>query len=235
MFSDYFSKKSIELTSALKANLKKSGVKSPDKKKDVAIFQDLYSFLSEHLPDIFCLATGKVRNKKHLLNRSADLLIYNKWCERYLDLTDGYILSDSLYAFMSIEKDITKSSLQTHANITRALKSLYAAEKKETSGLIPVYSILFSYTSSREPDQIVEELDQIQASKEIPVNQGVDMIVILNKAVIVRDYEKSGELKSILTGKDTLMWFYILLMEYLDRDNKLKLDLRDYIKQDENY
>lgn len=235
MFSDYFSKKSLDLTRALKSNLKKQGVKSPGKKKDVVLFQHFYDFLGEHIPNQFSLATGKVRNKKHLLNRSCDLIVYNKWCEKYLDLTGGYILSDSMYAFMSIEKDVAKSNLQTHANMTRALKSLYATEKEVGDALIPVYSILFAYTSSKEPEELIEFSAQINSDKEIAPNQTIDMIVILDKAIIIRDYENSGELKSIITGNDTLMWFYILLMEYLDRDGSLQLDLRDYIKQNENY
>jgi hypothetical protein len=31
------------------------------------------------------------------------------------------------------------------------------------------------------------------------------------------------------------MWFYILFIEFLDRENELKLDLRSYIKEEKQY
>ena len=236
MFTEYFHKKSLALTKSLKAALKKQGVKGPGKKKDPNLFKDFYTFLREHLPEEYKIATGKVRNKKHLLNRSCDVLIYNKWCEKYLELTGGYVLADSLYAFLSLDTDANKASLQTHLNMSRALKSLYAIEKEIADhAIIPVYSVQICYTSRIDLPTIVEHLSEISKAKEIPNNQQCDMVVVLDKGIVVKDYEEGGSYKAIATEKDTLMWFYILFMEYLDRDGKFKLDLRDYIKQDEEY
>jgi len=52
--------------------------------------------------------------------------------------------------------------------------------------------------------------------------------------LIVKDWE-SGGYRAVETGKDTLMWFYVLLMEYLDRDGKVGFDAREYIKSSREY
>ena len=61
------------------------------------------------------------------------------------------------------------------------------------------------------------------------------MLCVLDQGLLVKDWEAGGEYKAVETGSDTLMWFYILLLEYLDRENKLDLNLRDMIKTTKEY
>ncbi|MCB1172068.1 MAG: hypothetical protein KDK39_00810 [Leptospiraceae bacterium] len=236
MFSDYFLEKQDELQKALQDRLQAQGLTAPDKKRDVAVFGDFYTFLREHLPREYSIATGKVRNKKHLLNRNCDVLIYNKWCERYLDLTGGYVLADSMHAFLSLEAHLSPAALKTHANMSRALKSLYASERGlDDTEIIPVYSVLFAWQSTDSLISLASMLKEICAQKEIPLNQQTDMLVVLGNGIVIRDYEAGGSYRCIETGKDTLMWFYILFLEYIDREGRFQLDLRDYIKQNSEY
>ncbi|MCB1316832.1 MAG: hypothetical protein KDK27_12800 [Leptospiraceae bacterium] len=236
MFTEYFTKQATTLEKALKSNLQQRGVQLPAREKDINVFQEFYDFLNEHIPGGYTLATGKVRNKKHLLNRNCDLLIYKKWCQRYLELTGGYVLSDSLYAFMSLEADLNAANLQTHANLTRAMKSLYMGDPDtEEQNIIPLYSVMFAYDTSSDMPALRESLQNFSREKEIPVNQEIDLICVLNKGLMIKDWESAGGYKIVETGNDTLMWFYILLIEYLDRDGEFELNLRDYIKNTREY
>jgi len=93
---------------------------------------------------------------------------------------------------------------------------------------------LFAY-NSRVP-LLSHKLSMVHASEEksIPINCEVDLICVLDQGIIVKDWEQAT-FKIIETNEDTLMWFYILFIEFLDRENELKLDLRRYIKEEKQY
>lgn len=236
MFSEDFANQSLSLEKALAKKLGKRGVKLPEKKKDLNLFQEFYTFLKDHLPPELSLATGKVRNKKHLLNRDCDVLIYRKWCAKFLDLTGGYVLADALNAFITIEAGLTASNLATHASLSRALKVLHSGEREVSElEVVPMYSLLFAYESEHSLLFHKQNLIEISQEKEIPVNMETDLICVLGQGLIIKDWEIAGGYKVVETGPDTMMWFYILLMEYLDRDGALNLNLRDYIKNNKEY
>ena len=229
MFTEYFTRSSQVLLETLEENIRKRGVELPGKEKDLNIYQEFFTFMRDHLPQEYTLATGKVRSKKHILNRSCDLLIYNKLCSRFLSMTGGYVTIDSLYSFITLETELSTGSLIAHATLTRALKSLYESVKEaKDNEVIPVFSILFAYKSSIPLLSHKLAIKDNSREKGINVNNEVDMVCILNQGLIIKDWENGGDYKGVETGPDTLMWFYILLMEYLDREGRV--NLRDYIK-----
>jgi len=239
MFSDYFILKSAELSNALNQNLEKRGIQLPGREKDLTIYKELFSFLREHIPESYSLATGRVRNKKHILNKNCDMLIYKKWCQKFLEMTGGYILSDFIYAFINIEIDLTTEMVFENMNMTNAMKSLYEldniADSSDSMKLIPLYSILFAYRSSIPLISHKVAIGDSSRENSISMNHLVDLIVVLDQGIIVKDWESGGSYKVIETGKDTLMWFYILLLEFMDRDRSLGFDPRKYIKEEKLY
>lgn len=236
MFTDYFARKSEELIESVKQNQQGRGVPAPGKEKDLSIYQDFFSFLRDHLPNYYSLATGKVRNKKHLLNRNCDVLIYHKIIPAIVDMTGGYVLSDYLFAFMSLENDLTRGGLVTHANMTNALKSLFeAGSPAGENRIIPMFSILFAFKSTASLTDQRDEIARISEEKGITLNHELDLICVLGQGLIIKDWENQGGYKVIETGPDTLLWFYALLLEYIDRDGNVGIDPREYIKNSTVY
>jgi hypothetical protein len=234
MFAKYFQEQTKWLQDSLKVRLEKKGI-SPPTEKDLKLFKEFYDFIKDHIPTGFSLAMGKVRNRTHVLNRNIDLIVYKKWCKNFLKLTGGYVLTDQIYSFITIENELTTDSLLKHVEITQSIKTMYAMDYQlSEEKIIPIYSILFSY-KSRVP-LLSHKLSLVNASEEknIPMTHEVDMVCILDQGMIIKDWEQ-GVFKIIETKEDTLMWFYILFIEFLDRDNELKLDLRSYIKEQKQY
>jgi len=234
MFAKYFQEQTKWLQDSLKVRLEKKGI-SPPTEKDLKLFKEFYDFIKDHIPTGFSLAMGKVRNRTHVLNRNIDLIVYKKWCKNFLKLTGGYVLTDQIYSFITIENELTTDSLLKHVEITQSIKTMYAMDYQlSEEKIIPLYSILFSY-KSRVP-LLSHKLSLVNASEEknIPMTHEVDMVCILDQGMIIKDWEQ-GVFKIIETKEDTLMWFYILFIEFLDRDNELKLDLRSYIKEQKQY
>ncbi|MCS7204304.1 MAG: hypothetical protein NZ853_01255 [Leptospiraceae bacterium] len=234
MFEKYFIQQSNWLQESLNKRLEKKGISIPEK-KDLSIFKEFFDFIKEHIPIGFSLAMGKIRNKTHVYGKNVDLIIYKKWTKSLLKLSGGYILVDHIYAFLSIEQELSTDSLIQHIEMTNSIKTMYAMDYElDESRIIPVYSILFAY-KSRIP-LLSHKLTLINASheKEIPPTKEVDLICVLDQGVIIKDWEM-GIFKIIETKEDTLMWFYIMLIEYLDRDNEIKVDLRRYIREVKEY
>lgn len=236
MFSDYFAKKSRELQYTLKQKLEARGAHLPGKEKDVRIYKELYDFFRDHVPSQYAMAMGKVRNRKHVLNRNCDLLIYHKWSKKFLEMTGGYVPIDSLYSFITIETDLTTEQLNQHAVHTEAVKALYASDGSYgVEEIVPVFSVLFSYQSSIPLISHQKAIEDVSREREIALNHEADMICILGQGMIIKDWEAGGNYKVIETAEDTLMWFYILLLEYLDRDGKLGFEPRKYVTDTKTY
>ena len=239
MFYDYFVQKTGELSDALNQNLEKRGIQLPGKEKDLTIFKELFSFLREHLPENYSLATGRIRNTRHLLNKNCDILIYKKWCQKFLDMTGGYILSDFINVYVDIEIDLTTELVFKNMDMTNAIKSLYELDNNVDSSnplsLIPLYSVLFAYKSAIPLISHKVAIGDSARENSISLNHQVDLIVVLDQGIIIKDWENGGIYKVIETGKDTLLWFYILLLEFMDRDRTLGFDPRKYIKEEKIY
>lgn len=236
MFSEYFLAQSRQLQSALRERLDKRGVQVPTKQKDVRVYKELYEFFKDHLPGGFSYAVGKVRSKKHILNKSCDLLIFKKWCKKFFDLTGGYVLADQLHSFVTVENDLSTAQILTHATLTEAIKTMYAADQNlDQNAIVPVYSILFAYKSGIPLLSHKVALEDASKEKEIPISRETDMLVVLDQGLILKDWENGGVYRGIETGDDTLMWFYILLLEYLDRDGSLGFDPRSYVRKQKEY
>ncbi len=238
MFTNHFIGEAQNLQKSLEKALAKYSSKKPSssEEKDLRVFEGFYQFIQKHLPESCFLSSGGVRNQKQILKKNCDLVLYKRWCESYLEMTGGYILTEDLYAFMSIDVEFNASTLNHHVSLTRAIKSLYTSqETDEAKVIIPIYSILFVYHSSSSLLQIKKELEKLIERKEIILSQQVDMICVLDKGFIIKDWENGGIYRGIQSGKDTLMWFYVMLMEYLDQKDRNPIIFRNYVKEGRDY
>jgi len=220
----------------MRKNVEQRGIQLPGKEKDLSIYQEFFTFLQEHIPERLSIATGKVRSKKHILNRKCDILIYRKWCSRLLNMAGGYVIIDSLHCFLTLEQELTTENLYFHVALTNAMKSLYeSVNEVEPGDAIPVFSAAVAYQSSIPLLSHKIAIKDAARERDIPVNHEPDLICVLNNGLIIKDWENGGDYKVVETGPDTLMWFYILLLEYLDRNGEQELDLRNYIKNVREY
>lgn len=182
------------------------------------------------------MATGKVRGKKHLLNKSCDLLLYDRWCPRFLEMTGGYVLIDAVYAALSFERELNTQALHQHVSLSNAVKSLYhMSVEGQESQIVPLFTILLAYGSKVPLLSHKTAVRDAAREREVPVHMEPDMICVLDQGLIIKDWENGGDYKVVETGPDTLMWFYVLLLEYLDRDGLMKYQMRDYIRSNKSY
>ncbi|MCL2025245.1 MAG: hypothetical protein FWG92_00360, partial [Leptospirales bacterium] len=61
-----------------------------------------------------------------------------------------------------------------------------------------------------------------------------DILVILGRGLVVKNWRERVYI-AIETLEDTLMWFFILMNEYIDIERRIEMDFRKYIKSEKNY
>ena len=243
MFSHYFTQKTKDLQEDLAKKTavqsKKQGERFDPKKikKDLNLFEGFYGFLSNHLPLYLDLAIAKLRNSDYVLSKQTDLLIYKKLCPNYFELTNKCVLYDNLYTFMSLETELILSRLNAHLMLTKTVNSLGSQEPQEIEPTVK-YSILFAYGAKNTLAEIKENL--LAATFENFEEDDsqihcIDMLCVLDQGLIIRDPSSDQHYKGILTQEDTLMWFYIMLLEYLNVESKYHIQLRDYVKVAREY
>jgi hypothetical protein len=205
------------------------------KDKNYAIYKDLFQFYKDHLPEYIHVGPGKIRSKSHLLPKTIDLIFYKKWAGKLIEMSSGWHLIDYSMGIMSIERKLSTQALVNHINLSQAIKTLYAKTKNYgKDDYIPLCSILWAYDNNVPLLSHQKAIYDAQKEKNIPYNCEMDMVVILDKGIILKDWEK-GNFKVIETGKDTMMWGYILTIEYLGLDRLIPFMARNYVKRTENY
>ena len=235
MFKEQFIKETSLIQSSLHEKIKRYGVPSPDVKDNLKLYETFYTFLQNYIPDKFSFAMSPVRNKKQVLTKPCDLVIYKKWCDSYMKLTNGYVLIEDIKAFFTLQRDISDPHvLSKSISLTRALKALYT--QKEGEHILPIYSIFFAYRSNRSILYWKHQLLNILKERQVDHLYQLDLVCILDKGLIIRNWESdASSYIGIETGPDTLLWFYVILMEYLDHDANMGVNLRDYIKTSVDY
>ncbi len=236
MFSDYFIEYSKSLKLSLEKNRSEAEVSSKTRGKGLKAYNDFFRFLKDHIPETYVLANGKVRNKQHILNKSCDLLIYNKYTPKILDMAGGYILADLVYGFMSLDYSLNQAAMESHSTLTGALKTLYRMDKPIADNEpVPLYSIHFIYNNELSLADYRDYIRKNSSARGMPINAELDLAVVLDQGIMIKNWEDRGRYLILETGPDTLQWFYILLMEFLDRDGANPIDFREMIRTPKRY
>ena len=61
-----------------------------------------------------------------------------------------------------------------------------------------------------------------------------EILVVINQGIVIRDWHQKTYV-SLETGEDTMVYFFILMNEYLDAERESELDFRKYVKTDRSY
>jgi hypothetical protein len=173
----------------------------------------------------------------------ADLTIYKEYSNDISGIMAGYIPQELLFGTIHLAKKISRaeiSQLMTKISATKKLSTFSDMSPEDLPGtdenlnIIPAFLIVESSDNYPLLD-LKNDLINYYTAKNIQHEYEVDIIFIMNKGLIIKNWREQRSYVGIETKEDSLMWFYILLNEYLDVDKKIELDFRKYIKKDMQY
>lgn len=164
---------------------------------------------------------------------SSDFVAYKKYCEDIVEIMGGYIPSELVYGTYQIFDSISKKNLANMIKLVSQVKRLNHFTEKTDQILIPSFVIAYN-TDYKLPDLKSELVDSYMNMSLDGVFE-VDIIAVLNKGLIIKDWREKRKFVALETGQHTLMWFFILMNEYLDVNKGENFDLRNYVKHNEKY
>jgi hypothetical protein len=240
MFSKYFGNIEKELSKKLKTSkkgsAKGSGEKSGFKKKkpDTLNVDVIKEILNKILPTQFTVNSVKMIDPSGYSPEKVDLIAYKEMYKDIVSMMEGYVPCELVYGTFHVYPAINKESLNDLIRAVVQVKKINRfTDREEKPALIPAFAIAYD-TEMKLPDLKAGLIDNYMSMSIDPASE-VDIIAILNKGIVIKNWRDKRSYIALETGKDTFMWFFILMNEYLDINKDNEFDLRNYIKQSGKY
>ncbi len=165
---------------------------------------------------------------------NVDFIIFRELYRDIESLMGGYVPSELVYASCFISPSLNHDSLKTVlGRVIQAKKVDRYTESDAEKNIIPSFIIARGAEISL-PDAKRAILDYYM-SHSIDYSFEFDILVVLGAGMVIKDWREKRNFIALETGRDTLMWFFILVNEYLDVEKGRDLDLRAYVKRTEKY
>ena len=165
----------------------------------------------------------------------ADLIIYRNYCDDILELFDGAVPQELVYGTVHFVNPLNKKNLGDALNRVSSVKKInYFSDSDENNTMLIPSFIICAETEYSMPD-LKDAISNYYISNNIEHNHEMDILVILDKGLVVKNWREKRSYIALETTKDTVMWFYVLLNEYLDINRGSTLDMRKYIRSDVVY
>lgn len=163
-----------------------------------------------------------------------DFLIYKELCRDMVNVMEGYVPAELVYGCFHLCPVLNKENLGNVLNgVIQAKKINRYTEKEAATPLIPSFVVCYSMDFNF-PDLKNAILDYY-ISRGIDNSFEFDVMIIINRGMIIKNWRDKRNFIALETGKDTMMWSFILMNEYFDVNKGDDLDIREYVKYTEKY
>ena len=243
MFSKYFENIEKSLIKKPKAPQKtekgtkgSKGRKSEPEKKDkitvdVNFFKDT---LNKIIASRFVIDSVKMVDPSGYSPDETDLIAYKQLYRDIVSIMGGCVPCELVYGTFHLYQAINKSSLNDLIrSIVQVKKINRFSDREDKPALIPAFAIANNSDISL-ADLKSALIDNYMSMSVEPASE-VDIVMIVNKGLIIKNWRDKRSYIALETGKDTFMWFFILMNEYLDVNKDSEFDLRNYVKHVEKY
>ncbi|MFC1670712.1 DUF6602 domain-containing protein, partial [Spirochaetota bacterium] len=224
MFSKYFSdfdkkftkitktsKKAVAKGKAKKAAVKGKAKKTAKKSKvqkdivkskiDINLFRDN---ISKIIPEDYAVDSIKPVDSSGFSPDGADMILYKRKYENIVEIMNGFVPYELIYGTFFVAQELNKNSLAEMLNRIVGVKKLnmFAQDLPEEYPMnIPSFVVVNS-TAYNLMDLKNDILNYYMA-KSIAGEYELDILVILNKGVIIKDWREKRSFIGLETKNDT--------------------------------
>ncbi len=196
----------------------------------------LQNNLSGIIPSNLKIAPVKPIDSAGFSPDGADLVIYDEYCRDIVDVMGGYVPYELVYGLVHVVQTLNKDSLiEVLSKIATAKKlNMYAAPAEEVERAhIPSFVVVSS--TKYEFQELKNDIINFYLSKNIEYQYEVDILMVMHKGIVVKNWREKRSFIALETNEDTFMWFFILMNEYLDMKKDRSIDFRNYVKKEVIY
>ena len=83
--------------------------------------------------------------------------------------------------------------------------------------------------------EIKNDILNYYTNNNIDSEHEFDIMMIADKGIIVKNWREPRSFIALETQEDTMMWFFILMNEYLDVKSEVEIDFRKYVRTEKTY
>ena len=223
-----------------KANTKaasKTTTKKIVKKKKIDL-KNLKDVLDGIVPSELIIGSEKPVDSSGYVPEGASLIAYREYCRDIGSILDGYIPYELIHGAFFVNDKITKDTMkELLSNVINLKKLNFFAQNADEgeANYMPVPSFVIASDMDMSFTEIKDEIVDYYMTNNIESNFEVDIIVVINKGIVVKNWRESRNYIALETNEDTSMWFFVLMNEYLTMDRGIEMDFRNYIKSDVVY
>jgi len=224
-------KASTKKGASKKAASKKSSPKTSSVKLDI---KNLRESLSRIIPLNLELSDANPLDSNGFSPDGADLCIYKPFCRDIVEIMGGSIPHELLAGTVFSVDVLNKKTLQDVMNRVAAVKKLNRLSTEEEDESFNVPSFIIAGAGDYSMQNLKNDILNGYMNNNVDDGLQFEILVILDKGLVIRDWHMKTYV-SLETGEDTMVFFFILLNEYLEAERDSGLDFRKYVKTDRSY
>ncbi len=248
MFKKYFAnflKKAVKKSDRASASKKtssavKKGVKAKprteSKKTSVKIdMKSLKESLSGIIPANLAIDSARPVDAGGFAPDGADLLIFHPYCRDIVKIMDGCVPFSIVRGAVFAVDNLDKKNLQEVVNRVSGVKKLSMYSDEESGRNVRVPSFVIAGGTSSGMMEIKNDILNYYTNNNIDSEHEFDIMMIADKGIIVKNWREPRSFIALETQEDTMMWFFILMNEYLDVKSEVEIDFRKYVRTEKTY
>jgi hypothetical protein len=165
-----------------------------------------------------------------------DLIAYQKYCPDIVNILGGYVPYELVYGTYHLVHDLNKESLTDLLGKTATAKKLNMfATNPDAEERMQIPSFAIAATTKYQFIELKNDIINYYLSKNVEYQHEIDMLMVLHKGIVVKNWREKRSFIALETNEDTFMWFFILMNEYLDVKREQAIDFRKYVKKEVVY
>ncbi|HPS85621.1 MAG TPA: hypothetical protein PLY36_02685 [Spirochaetota bacterium] len=227
-----FNKKIIKKSAPAKASSGKGAAKKGAVNIDAAAFIEK---LDGIIPQKLRAASLKPVDSSGFSPEGADIIAYREYCRDINKVMNGYVPYELIHGAFFIVNDLNKSSLADVFTRVATVKKINHFTEEAGSFAIPSFIIAGNNQEYTLPE-LKNDIMNYYMSKNVSSDSEFEIMMIHNSGLLIKDWHKGDHrFIGLETGEDTMMWFFILMNEYLDVEREDVFDIRKYVRTEKSY
>lgn len=196
--------------------------------------KEVMKAISGIIPSHLTLGDFKPIDENGFSPEGSDFLIFKNYCPDIASLMGGYIPLELIYASCFVIPSIDKKHLADTLNRVMSVKRInkYSNASEEESFRIPAFII--AGNSGYGLRDIKNDALNFYRGRNADEDWEFDILMMPGSGIIVKDWREKKHI-ALETGADSMMWFFILMNEYLDIARNTDMDFRKYVSGNKNY
>jgi len=164
-----------------------------------------------------------------------DFIAYHEYCRDIDKILGGYIPYELIQGAFFVINALNKNALADALNRVLTVKKL--DHFSEEGGKFSIPSFIIANNNKEYPlHALKNDIMNFYISKNTAVESEFEIMMVYNEGLLIKDWEKGGHRYiGLETGDDTLMWFFIIMNEYLDVEREDVFDARKYVRSEKVY